>query len=405
MGFVVKRFGNIGVPSFEGSSDFGETFVNPYGDPYKAPGDPEPPLMGYCKFSEDAFDATKEFEAKKDYPVPKVDGSFYIVGPFKLTLVARVILTAGSAIAVTTALQTTDPDSAYPLDPSKPQCSDGGRSGYGKGYVKARLEFGGSVDVWLFKGVLAAEIVFFDSTTRYNAEMLSTGRGKEAFFGLKSLSGAIKAQLFARVFRHWWSCAVRVWGSCVFWYPNFDSWHQLLWEDVLFSWAAQSETGNILCGPLTFGCPSYEEDPFFAKLFAIASSVDAFVSNLMDKMAELEAYALEKVPEGIKELPVTIYVGGKPISFLPDDPISDLEIDDFQNKAMDDENGNGDGAQTETSNSKIESPWCGLDGDTCICSGSVQYGTGSTWTDAKFSPGRYPQLASQTWGLAGIVAS
>ncbi len=126
----------------------------------------------------------------------------------------------------------------------------------------------------------------------------------------------------------------------------------------------------------------------------------------MDKKAELEAAALERVKDYAKDLPFEIYVNGKQATFGPDDPISDAEIDAFQDAALGNDaqgieptveptNIDSTDSAISTESTTTQYPWCAKEGGTCVCSGNVRFGAGSKWADAKFSPGRCLLLAAR----------
>lgn len=76
---------------------------------------------------------TQDFEKKtflnsKNYPINGIDGTYYMVGPVKLTLYARFELNNGAEMAVTTDFQ----DATDLFNGNWWECAQGGRAGFGK---------------------------------------------------------------------------------------------------------------------------------------------------------------------------------------------------------------------------------------------------------------------------------
>jgi len=145
MGVVYKRFGKLrlGEPYVPGKP---LTFppVPPPGFEYTDAGSPPDwgnvgpsrPSLGFCGFRDSNFEK-KTFINHRYIPVRGVDGAYYWLGPVLLRLYARMTLSNGAEMAVTTEFQ--DKDDLVRGMQGWWECDGGGRAGFGKAFITAHF--------------------------------------------------------------------------------------------------------------------------------------------------------------------------------------------------------------------------------------------------------------------------
>jgi hypothetical protein len=160
------------------------------------------------------------------------NSAFYWLGPVRLSIYARIELSNGAEVAVTTEFQEADELEAGRWGWS--ECAGGGRAGFGKGFIRASLSMGGRADILFFLADLGADIRFMGVEAGFSGELLEEGFGKEAVIGIEGIWGHVVGTVYSRRFHCWWSCCHHccVWGSCwcCCWTLNCNSWWSLDWQ-------------------------------------------------------------------------------------------------------------------------------------------------------------------------------